>query len=112
VPTGIVTTTCPALKCILADQYINCFMDEMRAYVEMFEPAFRWPEQLEWSKNYLQGLLGDASLKTKDCEWEARLREQIMKYNVLDFSNWKDEAEFARKVAKLVERLNLFYKEK
>jgi hypothetical protein len=112
VPTGIVTTTCPAPKCNLADQDIHCFIDEMRAHVEMFEPAFRWPEQLEWSKNYLQGLPGDASHKNKDFEWEARLREQIMKYNVLDFSNWKDESELTRKVAKLVEWLNLFYKEK
>ncbi|KAF0108786.1 MAG: pentapeptide repeat-containing protein [Anaerolineaceae bacterium] len=47
----------------------------------------------------------------KDCDWEARLREQIMKYNILDFSNWKDEAEFTRKFAKLVEGLDLFYKE-
>jgi SRSO17 transposase len=38
-------------------------MDEMGAYVEMFEPAFRRREQLEWSKNYLLGLLGDASRK-------------------------------------------------
>jgi len=38
-------------------------MDEMGAYVEMFEPAFRRPEQLEWSKNYLLGLLGDAPRK-------------------------------------------------
>ena len=34
------------------------FLDEMGDYVEMFEPAFRRPEQLEWSKNYLQGLAG------------------------------------------------------
>jgi SRSO17 transposase len=38
-------------------------MDEMRAYAEMFEPAFRRPEQLEWSKSYLLGLLGDSSRK-------------------------------------------------
>ncbi|MBI4732291.1 MAG: toll/interleukin-1 receptor domain-containing protein [Chloroflexi bacterium] len=51
----------------------------------------------------------DGSWKT--CDWEARLREQIMKYNILDFSNWKDEAEFTKKFAKLVEGLDLFYKE-
>jgi len=62
-PSGIVTETCPAPKCNLADQDIHCFMNEMGAYVEMFEPAFRRPEQLEWSKNYLLGLLGDASRK-------------------------------------------------
>lgn len=47
----------------------------------------------------------------KNCNWEARLREQIMKYNILDFSNWKDDAEFTRKFARLVEGLDLFYKE-
>lgn len=62
-PTGIVTETCPAPKCNLADQDIQCFMDEMRTYVEMFAPAFRRPEQLEWSKTYLWGLLGDTSRK-------------------------------------------------
>ena len=36
---------------------------------------------------------------------------QIMEYNILDFSNWKDESEFTRKFAKLVEGLDLFYKE-
>ncbi|KAF0108788.1 MAG: pentapeptide repeat-containing protein [Anaerolineaceae bacterium] len=45
------------------------------------------------------------------CDWPARLREQIMEYNILDFSNWKDESEFTRKFAKLVEGLDLFYKE-
>jgi len=48
----------------------------------------------------------------KDCPWPVRLREQIMEYNILDFSNWKDEAEFTRKFGKLVEGLDLFYKEK
>jgi SRSO17 transposase len=62
-PTGIVTETCPAPECNLADQDIHRFMDEMGAYVEMFEPAFRRPEQLEWSKSYLLGLLGEASRK-------------------------------------------------
>jgi hypothetical protein len=47
----------------------------------------------------------------KDCPWPARLREQIMEYNILDFLNWKDEAEFTKKFAKLVEGLDLFYKE-
>ena len=62
-PNGIVTETCPAPECNLTNQDVGCFMDEMRAYVEMFEPAFRRAEQLEWSKNYLLGLLGDASRK-------------------------------------------------
>jgi uncharacterized protein YjbI with pentapeptide repeats len=47
----------------------------------------------------------------KDCNWPARLREQIMEYNILDFANWKDESEFTGKFAKLVEGLDLFYKQ-
>ena len=30
----------------------------------------------------------------------------------MDFSKWQDEAEFARKFGKLIEGLDLFYKEK
>jgi hypothetical protein len=44
-----------------------------------------------------------------NCNWPGVLREQIMEYNVLDFSNWKDDAEFTRKFTKLVEGLDLFY---
>ncbi|MFN2249786.1 MAG: IS701 family transposase [Candidatus Promineifilaceae bacterium] len=62
-PNGIVTETCPAPGCNLTDQDLDCFMDEMRAYVEMFEPAFRRREQLEWSQSYLQGLLGETRRK-------------------------------------------------
>ena len=62
-PKGIVTETCIAPECNLTNQDVDCFMDEMAAYVEKFEPAFRRAEQLEWSKNYLQGLLGDAPRK-------------------------------------------------
>jgi hypothetical protein len=47
----------------------------------------------------------------KDCPWPARLREQIMEYIILDFSNRKDESEFTNKFAKLVDGLDLFYKE-
>jgi hypothetical protein len=46
----------------------------------------------------------------KDCKWPARLREQIMEYNILDFSMWKVEWEFGKRFKKLVEGLNLFYK--
>jgi uncharacterized protein YjbI with pentapeptide repeats len=46
----------------------------------------------------------------KDCRWPERLREQIMEYNIMDFSNWRDGEEFGRKFAKLMEGLDLFYK--
>ena len=47
----------------------------------------------------------------KDCAWPARLREQIMEYHILDFSKWKDEGEFAKMFRKLIDGLDLFYKE-
>jgi SRSO17 transposase len=47
----------------LTDQDIHNFVDEMTEYIEMFKPAFRRPEQLEWSQRYLQGLLGGAIRK-------------------------------------------------
>ena len=50
----------------------------------------------------------DGSWKT--CRWPARLREQIMEYNILDFSNWQDETDFKKMFGKLLEGLNLFYK--
>jgi hypothetical protein len=38
----------------------------------------------------------------KDCRWPERLREQIMEYNIMDFSKWKDEEEFGKKFEKLI----------
>ena len=47
----------------------------------------------------------------KDCKWPAMLREQIMEYNILDFSKWEDEEEFGKMFRKVVDGLDLFYKE-
>jgi uncharacterized protein YjbI with pentapeptide repeats len=46
----------------------------------------------------------------KTCRWPERLREQIMEYNVLDFSNWQDPDYMRRMFTRLVEGLGLFYK--
>lgn len=46
----------------------------------------------------------------KTCRWPERLREQMMEYNILDFSNWHDAPTFEKQFCKLVEGLNLFYK--
>ena len=62
-PTEIVTETCPAPECNLSEKDIEEFLDEMADYIEMFEPAFQRVEQLERSKVYLRGLLGDAVRK-------------------------------------------------
>jgi uncharacterized protein YjbI with pentapeptide repeats len=49
----------------------------------------------------------DESWKT--CPWDAVLRDQIMKYHILDFSKWKDEREFDKMFTKLIDGLDLFY---
>jgi hypothetical protein len=46
----------------------------------------------------------------KTCQWEKRLRRQIMKYNILDFSKWKDNQEFEKMFRRLIEGLDIFYK--
>ena len=46
----------------------------------------------------------------KSCHWPERLREQIMEYNILDFSNWTDDAYLQKMFGKLLKGLDLFYK--
>ena len=49
-------------------------------------------------------------LPWKDCDWERPLRKQIEKYNILDFSRWKDEGQMARQFKKLYEGVILNYR--
>ncbi len=46
----------------------------------------------------------------KDSHWPKRVMEQIMEYNILDFSDWKDESKFGNTFSKLIDGLELFYK--
>lgn len=46
----------------------------------------------------------------KSSSWPKRVMEQIMEYNILDFSKWEDEAVFEEKFSKLLSGLDLFYK--
>ncbi len=46
----------------------------------------------------------------KNSNWEKRIMEQVMKYNILDFSAWEDEGKFGSIFKKLVDGLELFYK--
>ncbi|MGD0878602.1 MAG: transposase, partial [Anaerolineales bacterium] len=62
-PSGIVTETCPAPECNLTEKDLDCFMDEMRAYIRKFESAYLRRKQLEWSQSYMEGLLGVSSRK-------------------------------------------------
>jgi SRSO17 transposase len=62
-PNGIVTETCPAPGWNLREQDIESFMQEMTVYMEEFESAYPRREQMEWSKSYVHGLLGEAVRK-------------------------------------------------
>lgn len=46
----------------------------------------------------------------KSAPWSARIMEQIMEYNILDFSGWEDKSTFQTKFSKLLSGLDLFYK--
>jgi len=45
----------------------------------------------------------------KSSRWPKRLMEQIMEYNILDFSAWNDDSKFDHIFRKLVDGLELFY---
>lgn len=46
----------------------------------------------------------------KDSKWEKHVMEQVMKYNILDFSAWRDNSKFGDMFRKLIDGLELFYK--
>jgi uncharacterized protein YjbI with pentapeptide repeats len=46
----------------------------------------------------------------KNSPWPKRVMEQIMEYNILDFSAWKDDGKFESTFKKLIDGLKLFYK--
>jgi uncharacterized protein YjbI with pentapeptide repeats len=46
----------------------------------------------------------------KSSRWPQRVMDQVMEYNILDFSKWEDEATFQAKFAKLLSGLEIFYK--
>jgi uncharacterized protein YjbI with pentapeptide repeats len=46
----------------------------------------------------------------KSCKWPARIRQQIMEYNIVDFSMWDKEGSFDSLFEKLHRGLHLYYK--
>ena len=46
----------------------------------------------------------------KNSTWPKRVMEQIMEYNILDFSAWKEDGKFGSTFNKLIDGLELFYK--
>ena len=90
-PTEIVTETCPAPECNMTEQDIEQFLEEMTGYIEMFETAFQRAEQLDWSKAYLRGLLGDTPRKNVErmaLDWGDKARSM---QHFIGQSPWKPE---------------------
>jgi len=46
----------------------------------------------------------------KSSHWPKRLMEQIMEYNILDFSAWEDDVKFEGMFRRLIDGLELFYR--
>ena len=46
----------------------------------------------------------------KDSQWEKHVMEQVMKYNILDFSEWQNDDKFDGMFRRLIDGLELFYK--
>jgi len=46
----------------------------------------------------------------KSSKWPKRIMEQIMEYNILDFSEWEDDVKFEGMFRRLIDGLELFYK--
>lgn len=63
--------------------------------------------EIETERDVLCPVALDDSWKT--CRWPKRLREQIMEYNILDFSHWENDEAFAEMFGRLIDGLGLFY---
>jgi uncharacterized protein YjbI with pentapeptide repeats len=62
----------------------------------------------ELKRDVLCPIALDGSWKTSS--WPERIMEQVMEYNVLDFSKWEDNIVFQKMFVKLLDGLQLFYK--
>lgn len=64
IPQDQIIEPCPAPRCNLSSKDVEGFVAEMEAYIKLFEGAYGRREQWEWSRLYMQGLLGDSKRKT------------------------------------------------
>jgi hypothetical protein len=46
----------------------------------------------------------------KSNPWPKRVMNLVMEYNIIDFSNWKDDSKFGSMFSTLIDGLELFYK--
>lgn len=76
-------------------------------WVEFEATKARELEKKEPKRHVLCPIALDSSWR--HCDWPGKLRNQIEKYHVLDFSSWRDSAAFDDKLERLLSGLNLFY---
>ena len=77
---------------------------------DLVEHEFRAARELEkdLERNVLCPVALDDSWKSNP--WPEWVMAQILQYNILDFSAWKDDATFGAMFRELLNRLDLFYK--
>ena len=61
----------------------------------------------EMERDVLCPIALDESWKTS--RWPERILEQVMEYNILDFSKWSTDTEFEKTYNKLIDGLDMFY---
>jgi uncharacterized protein YjbI with pentapeptide repeats len=61
-------------------------------------------------RDVLRPIALDPTWNSKDNRWPRHVMEQIMEYNILDFSTWQDDSKFDGTFRKLIDGLELFYK--
>ena len=73
-----------------------------------YEASLARQIEKEIGKDVLCPISLDDSWKT--AKWSARLMKQIKEYNILDYSNWKDDKAFTQVFNKMISGLDMFYK--
>jgi hypothetical protein len=97
-------------RAITQNQTVLLVLSEHSLSSDWVEHEVRTARALEkdMGRNVLCPVALDDSWKFSP--WPKRLMEQIMEYNILDFSMWKDDSEFDSMFRKLIDGLQLFYK--
>ena len=88
--------TCPAPECNLSSKDVEQFGEELDSYIKLFEPAFGRREQWQWSRLYVQGLLGDTHRKTVE-----RIALELGQ-NVRDMQHFVGQSPWSKEPAVLI----------
>ena len=88
-PRGI--ETCVAPECNLSTKDVKLFLNELKKYMRLFNPAFQRMEQIQKSLTYMNGLLGNVARKNVE-QMALGLKEKVrsLQYFVGQ-SQWQTE---------------------